>query len=140
MQKVCNKVNLDHVFYKMLYNVLYALFKMFSPMFISFTDLSKIFTKVEKLVHPATWAICIKKVLCKVLKMLLLKILSVPWRLPCLFILHFSEVFTTQPTLVLTETDLCRAVSITKKEEPRFSLNEDVLPKQNLMSLTTRKY
>ena len=57
-----------------------------------------------------------------------------------LFILHFSEVFTTQPTLVLAETDLCRAVSITKKEEPRFSLNEDVLPKQNLMSLTTRKY
>ena len=45
----------------MLYNVLYTLFKMFSVLFISFTDLSKNFAKVEKLVHPPTLAICIKK-------------------------------------------------------------------------------
>ena len=32
-----------------------------------------------------------------------------------LLITHFSEVFTTQRTLVLAETDLCRAVSITEK-------------------------
>ena len=98
----------------MLYNVLYTLFKMFSPMFISFTDLAKIFARVEKLVHPPTLAICIKKsplqsagdVVAENIKCTLKVALLIPL---------FSEVFTTQRTLVLAETDLCRAVSITKK-------------------------
>ena len=103
----------------MLYNVLYKLFKMFSVLFISFTDLSKNFAKVEKLVHPPTLAICIKKsplqsaedVVAENIKCTLKVALLIP---------HFSEVFTTQRTLVLAETDLCRAVSITKKGRTRI--------------------
>ena len=93
--------------------MLYTLFKMFSVLFISFTDLSKNFAKVEKLVHPPTLAICIKKSPLQSGE-------DVAENIKCtlkvaLLITHFSEVFTTQRTLVLAETDLCRALSITEK-------------------------